>query len=117
MWDVISSGLGRALGRLLLAGIVYGAFHFGREAGQERGLKRSFLPALAICAFLAAITAGSLGNGTCENTGDPLRGGCEERADDGYAPTKKKIEEQFVYVLFLLLIPAALGMSEGQKRR
>lgn len=116
MWDAISSGLGRALGSLLLAGIVYGAYRIGRDTGKERGLRNSLPAAIGVCLFLAVMAAGSLGNATCEDS-EPLYGACEERAEDGYTPTNTQRGAQFFYVLILLFVPTVLGLSEGDKRR
>lgn len=117
MWDAISSGLSRAIASLLLAAIIYGAYRAGQQTGREHGWRKGALGVLGGCLFLAALAGGSLGSGTCEDAGDPLRGGCEDRADDGYTPSASQVVTQFFYVFFLLLGPTSLGLFGGDKRR
>lgn len=117
MWDAVTAGMFKAAGGLLLAGVVYFAFYLGKIAGRDKGIRSGIFSVLGGCLFIAAIAAGSLGSGTCaEDDGDPLRGSCTARADDGFAPTGEQRGKQFAYVLFLLLVPAAYGLREGGRK-
>lgn len=116
MWDAITSGLFKAGGGLALAAVVYLAFDVGRMTGRKQGLRVGLLSVLGACLLVAAIAAVNLGSGTCLDD-DPIHGSCADRADDGFTPTREQRGKQFVYVLCLLLAPAAYGIHKGSAGR
>jgi len=117
MWDAVTAGVIHALASLFIAGAASLAFRMAKDTGARRGLRAGALPVLGGCLLLAAFAAGTVGNATCEDTGDPIRGSCEERADDGYEATDEQRVEQFFYIFCLLFIPAGIGLAEGNNKR
>lgn len=56
-----------------------------------------------------------MGNPSCEESGDPLSGGCEQYADDGYEPTLEQRGARFLFWTLLLGIPASFGLMDSRR--
>lgn len=75
---------------------------------------------LGACLLIAGIGAAGMGQASCEEAGDPLRGSCEQYADDGFTPTTDQVLERFFYIFFTLLAASTHGLFKGDdvwKRR
>jgi hypothetical protein len=69
------------------------------------------------CFGIAAFAAFSMGSPSCEQPGDPLSGGCEEYADDGYDPTSEQRGARFLFWAVLLTTPVIFGVMDSRKYR
>ncbi len=114
--DTITNEIFRALGYLLIAGVAWYAWKLADDNARGGRLKEVLWKGLLWCGALALFASISLGNATCEVEGDPLYGGCEQYADDGYEPTTEQRTARFVYILALLYIPVAIGAFTGDKK-
>lgn len=94
---------------LLVAGVVVLAYKTARDAAMPRwGVAwRGFL----WCAGLAFFAAVSMGQPSCEEQGDPLRGTCEQYADDGFDPTTDQRVGRFLYLFLLLYVPVLICVA------
>jgi hypothetical protein len=68
------------------------------------------------CGGIALFASFTLGNPTCEIQADPVHGGCEYYADDGYEPTNEQRAVSFAYFMTLLYIPVVVGAFNGSKK-
>ncbi len=114
MSDVITSELFEAARHLAIAGLVYVAYRTARDAASTSGRLPALRKSLTIVLAIAAFASVSHGSASCEES-DPLYGGCEQRADDGFTPTSADRGGIFLYWLALLGIPAAMGIAAVKK--
>jgi len=77
--------------------------------------KLSLQKRLLWCGGIALFASITLGNPTCEQQADPVYGGCEYYADDGYEPTTEQRAANFAYFMTLLYIPVVFGAFSGNK--
>lgn len=114
--EVYSEQFFRALQALFVAGIAGYAFQTAKEAALNHGRWRSASRSLAWCLGLAAFAAVVMGEPSCEENGDPPRGGCEVYADDGYEPSFDDRMARFIFFAMILTIPALVGVSKADDR-
>jgi hypothetical protein len=114
---MISERIFDALYYLFLAGIISIVFRIARNKAIEIGLKKTILNGLLWCIGIALFSSITLGNPSCEYKSDPVYGGCEEYADDGYEPTNEEKVANFAYFIVLLYTPVVLGALNAEKKR
>lgn len=107
--DVISNEIFRALGYLLIAGVVYFAGKTASDNSKDGKYKTVLWKGFLWCAGIALFTSVTLGNPSCESYDDPLYGGCEYYADDSYEPTTEQRAGSFAYFMTLLYVPVVIG--------
>jgi|TARA_Y100001001_G_C7897313_1_gene270374 hypothetical protein len=107
LWDV-----GRTL---FLAFIAFQAYKMTRDYGEKAGRWSALLKGIAWVAGIALFAAAMMGNPSCEESGDPLYGGCEQYADDGYEPTLEQRGARFLFWTLLLGIPAGFGLMDSRR--
>ena len=114
--EAISHEVFRALGYLLIAGVVWFAWKQGHDNARGGKLKEVLWKGLLWCVGIALFASFTLGNPSCEIQGDPVYGGCEQYADDGYEPTTEQRAASFAYFLILLYMPVVIGAFNGDKK-
>ncbi|MCW6529736.1 hypothetical protein NED98_05710 [Sphingomonas sp. MMSM20] len=114
MPETYSHQLFEALRILLLAGVVLFAWKTAREAAEKSGrwiaLRNGMLWSLGIALFAAVMA----GRPSCEES-DPLRGGCEQYADDGREVSKDERGGTFIFWAVLLNVPVMFGVMDGRR--
>lgn len=114
--DVISYEIFRALGYLLIAGVVYIAGKTASDNSKDGKYKNVLWKGSLWCAGIALFASVTLGNSSCESYEDPLYGGCEYYADDGYEPTTEQRVGSFAYFMILLYVPVLIGALSNKKK-
>lgn len=114
--ELVSEEVWRALGYLFISGIVAFAWKQAHDAARRSGLYMTLVKGLIWCAGIAMFAAVIMGNPSCEIEGDPLYGGCEQYADDGFEPTGEQRAARFAYFLTLLYVPVVIGSLNGSKK-
>jgi hypothetical protein len=112
--EAIFNEILRALGYLLIAGVALIAYNMARDNAKGGKLKMVLWKGLLWCGGIAFFASITLGNPTCEQQSDPVYGGCEQYADDGYEPTTEQRAASFAYFLTLLYIPVVFGAFKGK---
>ena len=107
LWDV-----GRTL---FLAFIAFEAYKSTRNYGEKAGRWPALLKGSAWVAGIAFFAATMMGNPSCEEQGDPLYGGCEQYADDGYEPTLEQRGATFLFWALFLGFSAGFGLMEARR--
>lgn len=107
---------GEAARVLLLSAVVLFAFRTARGAAETNGKWVALRNGVLWCVGLALFAALSVGQPSCEEPDDPLRGGCSQYADDGYEPTQDERIGRFIFVFLLLTVPVGFGVAEARKR-
>lgn len=107
--ELIYHEIFRAIGYLFIAGIAYFAYKTASEKAAASNPKTVLWKGFLWCAGIAFIGSIMLGNPSCESGSDPIYGGCEQYADDGYEPTDEQRAARFAYFMTLLYIPVAIG--------
>jgi len=105
----------RALGYLIVAGIALFAWKQARDNAKGGKLKEILWKGFLWCAGIAFFASITLGNPTCEVQSDPVYGGCEQYADDGFEPTTEQRAASFTYFMTLFYIPVGFGAFNGSK--
>jgi hypothetical protein len=105
----------KALGYLFIAGVVLFAWKTARDNAKDGKLKEVLWKGFLWCAGIALFASFTLGNPTCEEQSDPVYGGCEQYADDGFEPTTEQRTARFTYFMTLLYIPVVVGAFNGNK--
>lgn len=113
--ELVFEKIFKALGYLFIAGIIFFAWSTARDNAKDGKLKWVLWKGLLWCMGIALFASFTLGNPTCEERSDPVYGGCERYADDGFEPTTEQRVAQFAYVMTLLYIPVAFGAFNGNK--
>jgi len=114
--EAIFDEIFRALSYLLIAGVVFFAWKSARDYARDGKAKSVLWKGLLCCVGIAIFASLILGNPTCESTyADPVYGGCESYADDGFEPTAEQRTANFAYFMTLLYIPVVLGAFDGNK--
>ncbi len=103
----------RAVTYLFIASIVYFSWNTARKGAREKGLKKALWQGLLWCIGTALFASLILGSPTCEERSDPVYGGCERYADDGYEPTNNQRVANFIYLMTLLYVPVVFGAYKG----
>ncbi|PKL72685.1 hypothetical protein CVV26_00245 [Candidatus Kuenenbacteria bacterium HGW-Kuenenbacteria-1] len=107
--ETIFDEIFKALGYLFIAGIVYFAWKTANDNATGGKYKTVLWKGFLWCAGIALFASITLGNPTCEERSDPVYGGCEQYADDGYEPTTEQRAAKFAYFMTLLYIPVVIG--------
>jgi hypothetical protein len=107
--DIIFDEIFKALGYLFIASIIYFAWKTANDNAENGRYKTVLWKGFLWCAGLALFASITLGNPTCEESSDPVYGGCEQYADDGYEPTPEQRSAEFAYFMTLLYIPVVMG--------
>ncbi|BCX16101.1 MAG: hypothetical protein KatS3mg098_330 [Candidatus Parcubacteria bacterium] len=113
--ELIFHEIFRALGYLLIAGVVLFAWKTARDNSKDGKLKEVLWKGLLWCAGIALFASFTLGNPSCIEQSDPVYGGCEQYADDGFEPTTEQRVANFAYFMTLLYIPVVFGAFSGNK--
>jgi hypothetical protein len=113
--DLIYENIWKALGYLFVSGLVYFAWDEAYKLGKSKGWKKALLKGLGLCFGIAIFAALILGNPSCEETSDPVYGGCESYADDGYEASYEQRLAQFAYYMVLFYVPVVLGAYKAKK--
>lgn len=117
MLDAIFDEFFKALGYLMIAGVVSFAWIQARDNAKSLELKKVLWNGLLWCGGIALFASIMLGSPSCEVQGDPVYGGCEQYADDGYEPTTEERASRFAYFMTLLYIPVVIGAFNGNKHK
>lgn len=114
--EIVLNEIFRALGYLLVAGIL--SVVWRQAYGNARGgkLKEVLWKGFLWCGGIALLFSVMLGDSTCEIQADPVYGGCEQYADDGYEPTTEQRVASLAYFLVLLYVPVVAGALSGDKK-
>jgi hypothetical protein len=107
VWDVVRT--------LVLALIARQAYNITRDYGEKAGRWLALLKGSAWIAGIAFFAAAMTGNPSCEVPGDPLGGGCEQYADDGYEPTLEQRGARFLFWALMLGLPAGFGLMDARR--
>lgn len=105
----------KALGYLFITGIIYFIYNTSYESSVIQGYKKVLVKGFLYVLVIALFTSITLGSPTCETQSDPLYGGCEQYADDGFIPTQNERVADFVYFITLLYPPVIFGALRGRK--
>src|SRR3989344_2611171 len=100
--ETIFDEIFKALGYLFIAGIVYFAWKTANDNAEGGKYKTVLWKGFLWCAGIALFASVTLGNPTCEERSDPVYGGCEQYADNGYKPTTEQKVARFAYFMTLL---------------
>jgi hypothetical protein len=100
----------KALGYLMMAGIIVIAWKFARDNATEANFKMVLFKGFLWCAGIALFASATLGSPTCEESSDPVYGGCEQYADDDFEPSTEQQTAKFAYYLTLLYVPVLFGV-------
>ncbi len=114
--NVISDGIFRALGYLLIAGIAYLAGKIASDNSKNGKYKIVLWKGFLWCAGIALFASVVVGNPFCESYDDLLYGSCEYYADDGYEPTTEQTVGSFAYFMTLLYIPVVIGALSNRDK-
>jgi hypothetical protein len=112
--EAISTEIFKVLGYLFIAYIVYAAWLMARKNAGGGNFKMVLWKGFLWCAGIALFASFSLGNPTCDVQSDPLYGGCDEYADNGFEPTTEQRTSKFAYWLTLLYLPVIFGAYMGR---
>ncbi len=113
--EAIFNEIFRALGYLLIAGVVSFAWKTAHDNAKGGKLKTVLWKGFLWCAGIALFASITLGNPTCEERSDPVYGGCEQYADNGYEPTAEQRVARFAYFMTLLYLPVIIGVFNGNE--
>jgi len=113
--DLILGEVFKALGYLLIAGIVFYAWDTARTHAKGGQLVSVLWKGFLWCGGIALFTSVTLGNPTCIDSEQDNRGStCYEYADDGYEPTTEQRAANFAYYMTLLYLPVIFGAYKGK---
>jgi hypothetical protein len=111
---IIFDEIYKALGYLLIAGVVMFAWKTARDNAGGGKLKAALWKGFLWCAGVAVFASLTLGNPTCVGSEQDTRGTtCYEYADDGYEPTTEQRAAKFAYFMTLLYLPVVIGAARG----
>jgi hypothetical protein len=100
---------------LFLSGIVMLAHKTAKDAGEKNGRLAALRNGVLWCVAIAFFAAASLGSPSCDEQGDPIRGGCDQYADDGYTPSADQRGSTFLFWFVVLIVPVAFGVTGSRK--
>jgi hypothetical protein len=115
--DIIFDEIFKAVGYLFIAGVVYFAYKTAHDNAEGDKYKTVLWKGFLYCAGIALFASVIMGNPTCESQSDPIYGGCDQYADDGYEPTNKQREARFAYYMTLLYIPVVFGALDKREKK
>lgn len=114
--DNVFDQIFKALEYLFISYTTWYIWKISFDSATGGKLKKTLWKGFLYCGIIALLTSISLGSPTCEVRSDPLYGGCEEYADDGFIPTKDQKIGNFAFTVTLLYIPVVVGALYGNKR-
>lgn len=115
--EVIYHEIFRAIKYLLIAGVVYFAYKTARDNAEDGKYKNVLWKGLLWCMGIGLFASLTLGNPTCIEQSDPVYGGCEQYADNGYEPSTEQRIASFVYFIILLYVPVVAGAMGIRSRK
>lgn len=92
-----------------MAGVIHFCWKMAKDNAKNGAYKSVLWKGFLWCAGLALFGSVTLGSPSCDTYSDPVYGGCEEYADDGFDPTTEQRTANFAYILTLLYLPVAIG--------
>jgi len=107
--EMVFNEVFRALGYLLITGVVLFAWKMARDNARGGKLKTVLWKGFLWCAGTALFSSMTLGNPAREERSDPVYGGCEQYTDNGYEPTTEQRVASFTYFMTLLYLPVIIG--------
>lgn len=114
--EIIFDEIYRAIGYLLIAGVVALAWKFARDGARGGRFKTVLWKGFLWCAGIALFSSMALGGPSCVDSEQDLRGStCYEYADDDYNPTTEQRIANFAYAMTLLYLPVIFGAYKGNK--
>lgn len=115
MSEIVADQLWDAARTLILSAIIYFAYKTAKEAGENNGRWIALRNGTLWCIGIAFFAAATMGSPSCEQTDDPIRGGCSEYADDGFDPTSDQRLARFLFWFVLLTAPVVVGVLESRQ--
>lgn len=109
---VISAELFQVARDLAIAGLIYLAYSNARNAVERAGRIAILFRGLGWVLGIAAFASFSVGRPSCEDS-DPLYGGCEQYADDGYEASGDQRFAVFIYWALVFGVPVVMGVMAG----
>lgn len=109
MPDIFSDQLMQVVRDLALAGIVYLAYKFARDASKKSGRIPALARGAAWVIGISIFAVVMMGRPSCED-GDQLFGTCSEYADNDFTPTNSQRGARFLYFAVLLGAPTIMGV-------
>jgi len=107
--EIMFDGIFRALGYLLIAGVVYYVWKIASEQAGGGKYIAVLWKGFLFCVGIALFASLTLGDPSCEIQSDPLYGDCEQYADNGFDVTTEQRMANFSYFMTLLYIPVVIG--------
>lgn len=108
----------KAIGYLLVAGIVSVAWTAARDGAKSQSITKVLAQGAMWCGAIALYGAMAMGSPTCINEEYGLHGSeCYEYAENGYEPTFNQQAGQFTYLMVLLYTPVVIGALMGREKR
>lgn len=104
----------RAVQGLMAAGVAWYVYSTARKAADRHGKWWSASRGAGWCLAFALFAAATMGSPTCSEDGDPIHGGCDQYADDGYDASLEMRVGRFIFFIVLLLPPVLLGASHAE---
>lgn len=100
---------------IIVGGIVAYAWKLAHDSAKGNKLRHALWTGFLWCGGIALFASLMLGSATCEVQSDPVYGGCDQYADDGYTPTTEQRVANFAYYFTLLYVPVIFGAFSGRK--
>lgn len=100
---------------LLVAAVAYTVYKLARDSADTRGRWGALWRGSGWAMGLALLAAVLMGQPSCALDGDPLRGGCEELAGEGYIPSMDRRAARFLYFALLLGVPVVAGVMNARQ--
>lgn len=116
--ELLQEEIFKAIGYLLIAGLVYMAWNTAREETVKSSYKEILVKGFGWCVGIALFASFTLGQPTCTDYEQDNRGGtCYDYADDGFTPTTEQRVSKFAYYMTLFYIPVVMGVFKGKKEK
>lgn len=115
MPDAISDQLYELVRILFFTMVVGAAYEATKRAGDKNGRWVALRLGVGWAIGIAALATFTMGQPSCESSDDPIRGGCDEYADDAYNPTWDQRAGRFLFWALLIGVPVGFGVAEARK--
>jgi hypothetical protein len=106
----------RAIALLAVAGIVRIAWVTSYGAASNGRWLNVLWQGLLICGGIALFAASIVGTPSCESVSDPVYGGCDVYAENGFDPTFEQRAARFTIVMTVLYLPVALAALDARPK-
>lgn len=100
---------------LIVAAIVSYVYRLAFDGAKGGKLKKVLWNGLLYCGFVALAAAVMLGDPSCEEVSDPVYGGCDQYADDGFEAATGQRTAVFAFYMILFYVPVVVGGVQGKK--